>query len=198
MAIVSPGPVAPLAGPCGPARNDVQTRCADAERLAQAALAHQQRLRDVNRELAEVAALRQTDTKVRDRRRLDAAKAEARSIYHSSILRAREPADVHEAARVWLREIDGLNRQLAEADVRAEDLVRRANELEQALPGVELAADAARIAAEAAQAACLDARAALANCEEIAQRQIDAGAAASVASAPVGESLVAAPASRQA
>jgi hypothetical protein len=183
MAIVTPGPVTPLAGPCGPARNDVQTRCADAERLTQAALAHQQRLRDVNRELAEVTALRETDARVRDRRRLDSAKSEARSIYHSSILSAREPVDVHEAARVWLREIDGLNRQLADADVRAEDLVRRANELEQALPSVELAADAARIAAEAAQASCLDARAALADCEELAQRQIDSGAAAAAAAA---------------
>ena len=108
----------------------------------------------------------------------------ARHAYQTAVTKAKEPADLQEAARVWLREIDQLNRQLALADRRSEDVVRRANELERALPGIELAADVARIAAEAAQEACLAARRRLAACEEEAQQRIDAGGR------PVGASAV--------
>ena len=176
MSMVRSAPVAPLSGPCAGARNEVDTRCAEAERLAQAAVAHQQRLRDVKKQLMEVVALRDADARVRDRRQLNAAKDEARSGYHASIVHARDQGDVHEAARIWLREIDRLNRQLSLADKRAEDVVRRATELEHTLPGIELAADAARISAEAAQVGCLDARRALAACEEEAQRRIHSSA----------------------
>src|SRR3954463_5544465 len=102
MAMVSPASAAPLAGPCAPARSEVQTRCAEAERLAQAALAHQQRLRDVRRQMAEMVALRDSDARIRDRRQLDAAKADARTSYQAAMARARAVDDVHEAARVWL------------------------------------------------------------------------------------------------
>ena len=166
-------PVAPAYGPCAGTRNDVQTRCSEAERLAQAQVAHEERLRDVKRQLAEVSMLREADARVRDRRTLDEAKASARATYHATVARAKHAHDLGEAARVWLREIDRLNRQLELADRRSEDVVRRANDLERALPGIELAADAARIAAEAAQEACFVARRALAECEEDAQRRIN-------------------------
>src|SRR3954447_14017647 len=113
MAMVSPASAVPLAGPCAPARNEAQTRCADAERLAQAAVAHRQRLSDVRSELSEVIAVREADARVRDRRQLDAAKVDARATYRSAIARASDANDVREAARVWLREVDALNRQLA-------------------------------------------------------------------------------------
>jgi hypothetical protein len=168
-------PVVPLSGPCGGARSEVQTRCAEAERLTQAQVAHEQRLREVKRQLAEATAQRDADSRVRDRRSLDDAKSAARNAYHAAVAKSKEPADLHEAARIWLREIDQLNRQLALADQRSEDVVRHANELERALPGIELAADVARIAAEAAQEACLAARQGLARCEEVAQQRIEAG-----------------------
>jgi len=181
---IAPTPgVAPLTGPCAPARTDVDTHCSDAERLAQAAVAHQQRLRDVRRQLGEVAAIRDADARVRDRRQLDAAKVAAREAYHQALVHAGDQTDVHEAARVWLREVDRLNRQLSLADRRAEEVVRRVSELERSLPGIELAADAARIAAEAAHVACLDARRALAECEEQAQRRVLAAAAGQAAAA---------------
>src|SRR4051812_3620360 len=106
---IAPAPgVAPLAGPCASARNDVDSRCADAERLAQAAVAHQQRLLDVRRQLGEVVAIRDADARVRDRRQLEAAKLGAREAYHQALVHAGAQTDVHEAARVWLREIDRL------------------------------------------------------------------------------------------
>jgi hypothetical protein len=165
---------APLSGPCAPARIDVDSRCAEAERLAQAAVAHEQRLSDIKRELLQVTALREADTRVRDRRQLGELKDEARANYHAALLSATDDASVQEASRVWLREVDRLNRQVAVADQRAEEVVRRATELERAVPAIELAADAARIAAEVAQEACMDARRALAACEEEAQRRIAA------------------------
>src|SRR4051812_8585851 len=191
MAIVSAASVAPLGGPCGPARNDVETRCAQAERLVETAAAQQQRLVDARRQLAEVAALREADARVRDRRQVDAAKADARASYRATIVRARERSEIHEAARVWLHEIDRLNRTVALADERADDIIRQTNELEQSLPGIELAADAARIAAEAAQRTCLDARRALAACEEEARRRIDAGVEAGPAIAAVAPDVAA-------
>lgn len=187
----TPG-TANLSGPCGAARLAVDTRCAEAEGLAQAAVAHQQRLRDARRQLLEVSAQRDADTRVRDRRQLGAAKDAARTTYHRAMVVAPDRGAVHEAARAWLRELDRLNRQLALADRRSEDITRQLTELERALPGIELAADAARIAAETAQAACLDARRALAACEEEAQRRF-ASAAQPGAAQPAAGGPAAAP-----
>src|SRR5262245_43834923 len=104
--LMTPGSTAlPLSGPCAGARNQVDSRFADAERLAQAAVAHQQRLREVKSQLLEVAALRDADVRVRDRRQLTESKEEARSNYHAAVIVAKNPGDLHEAARVWLREI---------------------------------------------------------------------------------------------
>jgi len=193
MSIASSPQTQPLSGPCAPARADVDTRCADAERLAQAAVAHQQRLRDVRRQLMEVVTLRENDSRVRDRRQLSVSKDEARAAYNMRLIQAKGPTDVREAARAWLHEIDRLNRQVTLADQRADDVQRRANELENAMPGVELAADAARIAAESAQAACIDARRALAACEEEAQRRIRATSTAAEPFVPASTAASAAP-----
>ena len=184
----------PLAGPCAPARSEVDTRCAEAERLAQAAVAHQQRVRDLRQELMAVTAQREADVHVRDRRQVNASKQVAQTAYRAALRQAKNDSAIHEAARVWLREIDRLNRQFRRADHRAGELARRANELEQALPGVELAADAARISAEAAQSACNAARHALAECEEQAQRRLHVSAAGAGVAAPAAQ--VAAPASQ--
>jgi hypothetical protein len=161
-------------GPCAPARAEVDYRCAEAERLAQAAQAHVQRLRDAKRMLARVQAQRDNDARVRDRRLLSDAKENARRAYHESYARAKSgspTSDVQGAAGEWLGEINRLNRQLELADRRAEDVARQITELDSTLPGIELAADAARIAAEAAQVSCVEARRALATCEEDAARQ---------------------------
>ncbi len=172
MSIATSQTVAPPSGPCAGARTDVDATCSEAERLAQARVAHERRLRDVRQELMEVGALRDADARVRDRRLLSAAKDEARSTYRQAVIKATDRGNIHEAARVWLRDMDRLNRQVMMADRRAEHVARRAAELENALPGMELAADAARIAAEAAHATCMNARRDLAACEEEAQRQI--------------------------
>src|SRR3954454_13324409 len=113
----APSPSAlPLAGPCAGARNDVDSRCAEAERLAQASVAHQERLRDVRRQLMEAVAVREGDSRVRDRRHLVAAKNAARTTYHTSLLEATDESGIQEAARTWLREIDRLNRQVSLAE----------------------------------------------------------------------------------
>jgi hypothetical protein len=165
-------PYTSLGGPCAGARQEVDTSCAEAERLAQAAVAHQQRLRETRRQLHEVTALRATDAQVRDRRALATAKDEARAAYRKQMITATDMNEVQLAARAWLREMDRLNRQLAIADQRAQDVLRRAAELERQLPGIELAADAARIAAETAREACVTARRLLADCEEETQRRL--------------------------
>src|SRR5688500_10721216 len=162
-------------GPCGPARAEVEYRCAEAERLAQAAQVQVQRLRDAQRMLARVEAQRDADARVRDRRLLSDAKENARRAYRESYSRATSGSaenDVQAAAGEWLREINRLNRQLELADRRAADVARQIAELNAALPGIELAADAARISAEAAEETCVEARRALAACEEDAARHI--------------------------
>jgi hypothetical protein len=161
-------------GPCGQARADVDQRCADADRLAQAAAVHQARLRDVKRRLHDAHLRRDADGRVRDRRQLGEAKEDARRAYHDALARADDPAAVQDAAATWLREVDRLNRELERANRRAESVAREVSELERSIPGVELAADAARIAAEAAQVACLEARRTLAACEEDAGRRMAA------------------------
>src|SRR5688572_30574358 len=75
-------------GPCGPARAEVEYRCAEAERLAQAAQIQAQRLRDAKRMLARVQAQRDADARVRDRRLLSDAKENARRAYRESYSRA--------------------------------------------------------------------------------------------------------------
>jgi hypothetical protein len=166
-------------GPCGPARAEANYRCAEAERLSQAAAIQAQRLREAKSMLARVQAQRDTDARVRDRRLLSDAKENARRAYRESFARARSDrssGEVQDAAGEWLREINRLNRQLELADRRAADIARQIAELSAALPGIELSADAARIAFEVAQASCLEARRALAACEEDAARQIRAAA----------------------
>jgi len=158
------------AGPCGPARNEVDTRCVEAERLAGAAAAQQGRLREARQKLAEASAARASVTQVRDWRRFNELKENARVAYHEALGAATGQGAVPAAAAQWLSEIDRLNRELDLAERRADDINRRAANLESALPRIELAADAARIAAEAAQAACLEARRSLAACEEEARR----------------------------
>jgi len=170
MPEASSGAALPLSGPCAGARIDVDSRCAEAERLAQVAAAQQERLREVRRQLMDVEAKRDADATVRDRRQLSAQKDGARQTYRSRLARADSEAATREAAQGWLREIDQLNRQFVVAEARADQVTRQVGELEQALPGVELAANAARIAAEAAQEACLAARRNLAECEESAVR----------------------------
>jgi hypothetical protein len=163
----------------------VDSRCSDAERLTQLAALQQQRLRDAKRQLAELLRQRETDAKVRDRRQLSDAKEEARRVYREQVVRATTPAEIQAAAAVWLREMDQLNRQLAQAEVRAGSVTDRASTLQRDLPGLELAADAARIAAEAAQVACVEARRQLAACEEEAARRVGtAPATGSTSSAP--------------
>ncbi|MEP7378305.1 MAG: hypothetical protein ABI725_01955 [Chloroflexota bacterium] len=181
-----PAPPSVGSGPCAAARADVDYRCVDAERLAQAAQIHIQRLADAKRKLAHVHAQRDNDARVRDRRLLSDAKENARRAYHESYTRARNGStnnDVQGSAGEWLREINRLNRQLEQADQRAEEVARQIVQLEGALPGIELAADAARIAAEAAQHLCVEARRALAACEEDTARQVHRAAPARVVAA---------------
>lgn len=165
----------PSGGPCGPARAEVDSRCADAERLAQAAAVQQQRLREAKRQLAELVRQRDTDARVRDRRQLNEAKEEARKTYREMVARATSPAEVQDAAGAWLRDMDLLNRQLAQAETRAEHVTERAAALQRAMPGMELAADAARISAESAQVACVESRRQLAACEEETSRRVATG-----------------------
>lgn len=162
-----------MTAPCAPARTDVDSRCAAAGRLAEAAVVEQSRLSDVRRQLHHVSALRDFDATVRNPRELNAAKDTARLRYHAALVSARSERDVREAARTWLRAIDELNRDLAIAQRRAQEIDRQYAELEQSTLVAERAANRARIAADGAQAACLDARRKLAACEEDAYQSVE-------------------------
>src|SRR5512141_1284147 len=92
-------------GPCGPARAEANYRCAEAERLSQAAAIQAQRLREAKSMLARVQAQRDTDARVRDRRLLSDAKENARRAYRESFARARSDrssGEVQDAAGEWL------------------------------------------------------------------------------------------------
>lgn len=179
------------AGPCGQARLMADTHCAEAERLAEAATAYQQRLRETRSELVEAERARERLAEMRDGRNLVEQKDRARLAYRVALEAADSKAAVERAASDWLRDIDRLNRQLDEAEKHAGGVYERLAELERRLPGIELAADASRIAAEAAQDACLAARRALAACEEEAQASsnISESEPLAVASAPATSDL---------
>ena len=181
----------PVSGPCGPARAEVDLRCAEAERLGQAAAAHQHRLRETKRRLHEVLRQSEADAQVRDRRHLNEAKEEARRAYHEALAGAVDATAVHDAAAAWLSEVDRLNRQLDLANRRADEVAHDVAELHGTLPAIELAADAARISAESAQVACLEARHALAACEEDAARQMTRAVTEPVRSTPFSTAAVA-------
>lgn len=179
-----PGPQAQpvaIAGPCAPARAEVDSRCAGADRLMAIAQAHQKTLREAKRQHLETNQQRDDDAMARDRRHIADEKSAAQSEYHAAVVQAADRAAVQAAAATWLRKIDSLNRQAREADERADALAQQVADLERGLPGLELAADAARISAEAAQVACLEARRTLAACEE-ASAERAAPIAASVTS----------------
>jgi len=161
-----------IGGPCAPARAEVDSRCVEGERLLAAAEAHLKKLQGARSEHAEAARQRESDGRLRDRRRLTDEKNAAQAEYRAALGNAGEQAAVQDAASVWLRRVDQLNRQARAADDRADALAQQVTELERALPALEMAADAARSSAESAQMACLEARRTLAACEE------DAGSAA--------------------
>jgi hypothetical protein len=154
------------AGPCSEARAEAERRCADAERKMAAADTQQERLRELRREDALLAQVREADARSRDRRLIAETKDEAQRTYRTAIGDARTQGEVQTAAAEWLHVVDRLNRQARVAGARADDLARRAAELQQQLPAAEIAADAARIAAEAAEVACAEARQAAIECEE--------------------------------
>jgi hypothetical protein len=155
-----------IAGPCAPARGEVDSRCADADRLLAAAQAHQVTLREARRQFSDATHQREADSYLRDNRRQRDEKMAAQGEYHVAIGRASDEADLRDAAATWMHRIDQLNRQSRDANRRAEGLTQRVSDFERTLPGLELAADAARISAETAQEACLAARRRLAACEE--------------------------------
>ena len=158
-------------GPCGPARAEVDVRCADAERLLAEAEAQVHKLREARRQHSEASRLRERDNSVRDRRGLAEEKAAAQAEYRAAVNRAVNLNSVQEAAATWLNRINLLNHASREADDRADALAQQVNDLERTLPGLEMAADAARIASEAAQEGCLESRRALAECEEAPHRR---------------------------
>lgn len=177
-----------IGGPCAPVRAEVDVRCVDAERLLAAAKSHQQTLHEARHQHAEVVRMRESDALFRDRRRLADEKKAAQAEYHAVVARGEQGA-VQDAAAVWLRRMDQLNRQARAADDRADDVAQRVMELERGLPGLEMAADAARISAESAQVACLEARRTLAACEEDAGRTAPSsvGMQSTAAIAPASE-----------
>ncbi|MBA2570737.1 MAG: hypothetical protein H0V04_06110 [Chloroflexi bacterium] len=93
--------------------------------------------------------------------------AEAKGHAQHAYRRARQGADDERGAvAVWMREIDGLNRESRAARARLGQVRRDVTDAQQAADAAERIADAERIRAEMAIDACREARQQLAACEE--------------------------------
>ena len=187
VAAWAPRPATTSLSPCAQPRAEVDSRCAEAERLTAASEFARDELREARRRHAELANRREADGHVRDRRFIAEQKAEAQNQYHAAVTRAADLAGIQDAAAAWLRSMDGINRRTREADHRARELDESVAELDRLMPNIELKADGARISAESAEAACMDARRALAACEEQGSRApIESqGVESAAATAPV-------------
>ena len=192
--MASPAAATLTSGPCGAARDQVDEPLRRSRASGRVPLPNTSSVCATRRlELSEVVRQRERDAATRDRRSLNDAKDEARLAYRAALARAGGPGDIQAAAAQWLTEINRLNREVRNSERNSDEVVRRATEIEGAMPGIELAADAARIAAEAAQAACLEARRQLAACEEEASAALRSAAAATrVSSAPLTAAAAAA------
>jgi hypothetical protein len=176
--------------PCAQPRAEVDSRCAEAERLSAAADFARDELREMRRRQSELTSRREADAHARDRRHIAEQKAAAQAEYHTAVTRALDQAAVQGAAAAWLHTMDTTNRRAREADDRGAELQARLAELERLLPNMELKTDAARISAEAALAACMDARRALAECEE-QNTGVPASTSIATAGSPSAQSSVA-------
>jgi hypothetical protein len=159
-------PTTPTAGPCAQPRAEVDSRCADAARLAAASEVARNEFHEAQRRHSELTMRRDTDAQTRDRRHIADEKANAQASYHTAVTRAMDQAAIQDAAASWLRSMDATNRRAREAEDHATDLDAQISEIERMLPSLELKADAARISAESAESDCMDARRVLAACEE--------------------------------
>src|SRR5688572_14173041 len=134
--------------PCAQPRAEVDSRCAEAERLTAAAEFARDELREARRRHSELANRREADARSRDRRQIAEEKTAAKAQYHTAVTRALDQAAVQDAAAAWLGSMDATNRRVREANDRAQELESHIAELERLLPNIELKADAARISAE--------------------------------------------------
>jgi hypothetical protein len=153
-------------GPCGEARRIADERCELATRArAQAAAAEeahratQRAYDDHETAMAEAAA-------AADARAVREAKDQAQARFRAGRAGARTAADIENAAREWLHEINRINAQTGDATAILLRARAAAPEMAVRLERTALEADGARVAAEAAEAACVAARQAVADCEE--------------------------------
>ena len=77
-----------IGGPCAPVRAEVDTRCADADRLLVAAQSHQVSLREAQRQHSDATRQREADSYLRDNRRQRDEKLTAQGDYQHAIARA--------------------------------------------------------------------------------------------------------------
>ncbi len=164
-------------GPCGELRRIADERCALATSAAQRAVAAAEARRDLQRIYDEHQARADRAAAAGDPIRIRSAKEAAQQAFRRARDAARTRAQLEEAARAWLAEINAINgasRGAAETAAREQ---AAAVELVPRLERLAVEADAARIAAEAAEEACLAARQALADCEEAAAQERPAAAA---------------------
>ncbi len=170
------------AGPCAEERRLADERCELATRAqAQAAVAadalrRAQRAYDTHTATAEAAA------EAADPRAVRTRKEDAQRAFRAASRAAGSPDAVEAAARMWLQEINLINREAAGASLTADRERELASSTGARLERLTLEADAARVGAEMAEAACVAARTAVADCDE--QRLAGAPAPRTVAPPP--------------
>lgn len=155
-------------GPCLELRRVADERCALATTATERAAATAAALRDLQRIYDEHQARADRAAVAGDPVRIRATKEAAQQAFRRARDAARTRAQLEEAARAWLAEINAINgatRGSAETAARER---AAAVEIVPRLERLAVEADAARIAAEAAEEACIAARQSVADCEEAA------------------------------
>jgi hypothetical protein len=170
--------------PCGEVRRVADERCTLASTAAERAAATAAALHDLQRIYDEHQARADRAAAAGDPVRIRSAKEAARQAFRRARDAARSRAELEEAARAWLAEINAINgttRGAADSAVREREA---AIELVPRLERLAVEADAARIAAERAEEACIAAREAAADCDEAATRASAPAAPPAVSDTP--------------
>ena len=163
-----------LDGPCAPERRLAAERCTLAARLRDAHRAVTAEARELKRGYEEAANRAEAARRSIDGRAVLESKTEAQRRFRQARLAATSPADMEAAARIWLEEIDRINRAVRQGRATLAAEQERGARLLTALEEMSTRVDAARIASESAEERCRQAREALAGCEEATSSRLAA------------------------
>ncbi len=166
----------PEGGPCAELRRVADERCSLAARSRELATAALTTLREAQRAYDDHHERADRATAEADPRAIRESKDNAQRRFRHDRDAAHTQAELEDAARVWLDDINRINHAAREAAATATREREAANALVTTIERMTVEADAARISSEAAEEACVLARTAVADCDETAERERRGGA----------------------